>query len=207
MRNQFILSGFDWVVRRSQDINLVEHVKSLAVWGYSKWLDHEPTVEQKRAVAGLAIDVFVVAKFALIAWLIAVEVSDTWSKYLVYYLIWSNVFTYFYYHVWGSRFQQQHDLVTQRRRFLNFLLAIAFYILCYAYLYEMHFAQVIQWPDGLVDTTNAIYLSVANAFTLTYGGFMPLAQETRVLFMTELINTFFFFSIILANSVPPLNQE
>ena len=207
MRNQIILPIFDWFVRRSQDLNLVEHWKSLAVWCYGIWQGKVLAAEEKRAIAGFAIDTFVIAKFSLIIWLIAAEVASSWSKYLVYYLIWSNVFTYFNYHVWGSRFRQFNDLSTCRRRFLNFILAIIFYILSYAYLYQMHFAELISWPDNLVDSTNAIYLSVANAFTLTYGGFMPLAQETRVLFMTQLINTFFFFSIILTNSVPPLSQE
>jgi len=37
---------------------------------------------------------------------------------------------------------------------------------------------------------------------LTYGGFSPLTQEARVIFMTELMNTFLFFTIIVSNSVP-----
>jgi hypothetical protein len=61
---------------------------------------------------------------------------------------------------------------------------------------------MITWPNNLVDSTNAIYLSIANAFTLTYGGFSPLTQEIRVVFMSQLINTFLFFTIIISNSIP-----
>jgi len=61
---------------------------------------------------------------------------------------------------------------------------------------------MIAWPDALVDTTNSIFLSIANAFTLTYGGFSPLTQEIRVVFLSELINTFLFFTVIITNSIP-----
>ena len=90
---------------------------------------------------------------------------------------------------------------------MNLILAIVFYILCYAYLYQAYFADNIQWPDGQIDTTNAIYLSLANAFTLTYGGFAPKAQSVRVLFMSELINTFIFFTIVVSNSIPSLAKK
>ena len=61
---------------------------------------------------------------------------------------------------------------------------------------------MISWPDSLVDSTNAIFLSVANTFTLTYGGFKPLTQDIRNVFMSELINTFLFFTVIITNSIP-----
>jgi len=75
-------------------------------------------------------------------------------------------------------------------------------MVCYAYLYQFQYAQQIGWPENVIDIMNALYLSISTAFTLTYGGFTPLTQTARVLFATELINTFFFFTIIIVNSVP-----
>ena len=187
-----IVTCFNCIFRVCYCVNIVEFVKLFSIFVY--WLTHSRnlTDENKRSASIVGIDIFQFIKFGAIGCLLYFNVQDTWAKYVTYYLIASNAFTYFYYHAWGSEFRRNHDLDSQRRRLLNFLLAIVFYILCYAHLYKNHFWLDIRWPEDHRDTINAIYLSVANAFTLTYGGFSPLAQNVRVLFMTELANTFLF---------------
>ena len=207
MRHEFLVTGFTCIVRVIYWMNIVEYVKLFSVCILSVALSRELTLEDKRAAAGIGIDVYQVMKFSVIFLLIAYNISDVWAEYVTYYLISSNAFTYFYYHAWGSQYSQRNDLGGQRRRFLNFMLAITFYILCYAYLYQAHFAEHISWPEEQIDAINALYLSVANAFTLTYGGFVPRAQIVRVLFMTELVNTFFFFTILVTNSVPAIGTK
>ena len=207
MRHEFLVTGFTWIIRTLYWMNIVEYVKLLSVCILSVAVSRELTSEDKRATAGIGIDIYQVAKFSVILLLLGYSVRDAWAEYITYYLISSNAFTYFYYHAWGSQYSQRNDLAGQRRRLLNFLLAITFYILCYAYLYQAHFAQYIIWPQEEIDTTNALYLSVANAFTLTYGGFAPKAQIVRVLFITELVNTFFFFTLLVANSIPSIGRK
>lgn len=207
MRNEFIVTLFDFLVGALYRVNAVEYVKLFSVWVHTKILGRKLSAEDERAASGIGIDVFQIIKFSVIIVFLTCGVQASWAEYITYYLISSNVFTYFYYHIWGSKHAQHDDLDSQRRRFLNFLLAITFYILCYAHLYQHHYTHYIIWPDELVDTTNAIYLSVANAFTLTYGGFAPKEQIARVLFMTELINTFLFFTIIVSNSIPSINKS
>ncbi len=207
MKHEFLVTGFTCIVRTIYWMNIVEYVKLLSVCVLSVVVSRELTSEDKRAAAGIGIDLYQVAKFSVILLLLAYGIGDIWAEYITYYLISSNAFTYFYYHAWGSQYSQRNDLEGQRRRLLNFLLAITFYILCYAYLYQVHFVQYITWPEEQADTTNALYLSVANAFTLTYGGFAPKAQIARMLFMTELINTFFFFTILVSNSVPSIGRK
>lgn len=207
MRNEFIVTSFNLIVQALCSINVVEYVKSFTAWVYALVLNRELCSEEIRAAKGIGIDIFQVIKFSVIIAFIACGVQASLAKYITYYLIASNAFTYFYYHAWGSPYKRYNDLNSQRRRFVNFLLAILFYILCYAHLYQHHFANFIIWPNNQADAFNAVYLSVANAFTLTYGGFAPNTQGVRILFMTELINTFIFFSIILSNSIPSINNE
>ncbi len=205
MTNGFIYPFFDSLVRLLYYCNLVEFFKFLAklcTGVLHKRNGGEPTAQEIIRSCNIAIDIYQLFKFGVLYLLWACEASGSISKIIICYLLFSNLFTYFYYHVWGSKYGQRVDRDTLNRKFLNSLLAISYYLLCYAYLYEVHYSQMIVWPDGLIDTTNAVFLSVANAFTLTYGGFSPLTQEIRVVFMSELINTFLFFTVIITNSIP-----
>jgi len=205
MNNGFIYPFFDSLVRLLYYCNLVEFFKFLAK--LCTGVLHKRSAEELSSTGiirscNIAIDIYQVFKFGALFLLWVCDVNSLFSKIIVYYLLFSNLFTYFYYHVWGSKFGQRVDRDTLNRKFLNSLLAITYYLLCYAYLYEVHYSQMISWPESVVDTTNAIFLSVANAFTLTYGGFSPLNQSIRVVFMSELINTFLFFTVIITNSIP-----
>jgi hypothetical protein len=160
------------------------------------------TREELIQTCNIAIDIYQIFKWGVLLCLWYFKIDSHFALAVAYYLLASNLFTYFYYHVWGSRYRQRIDRETLNRKFLNAMLAITYYLACYAYLYNIHFNSEISWPNNVVDCTNSIYLSVANAFTLTYGGFSPLTQEIRVVFMSQLINTFLFFTIIISNSIP-----
>ena len=198
--NGFIYPIFDKLIGVLYYTNIVELFKYIAkcIPKHQNKTDKEDFI----SYANIGIDIYQIFKWSMLIIFWFFEYKNQASKFIIYYLIYSNLFVYFYYHVWGSKYKQRTDRKTLNRKFLNYLSAIAFYLLCYAYLYQMHFSEIIKWPDNLIDSTNAIYLSIANAFTLTYGGFMPLTQEARVVFMSELINTFLFFTIIVSNSIP-----
>lgn len=210
MKNGFIYPIFNTLVQFLFYCNLTELFKYIARryegLVYQRQ-GKELSKEAKIRSSNFAIDLFIVFKFSLLIFFWVHGIKSTFSMVIIYYLIFFNLFTYFYYHVWGSEFEQRTDRHTLNRKFLNSLIAIVFYILCYAYLYETHYASSIKWPENLVDSTNAIFLSIANAFTLTYGGFMPITQKIRVIFMSELINTFAFFTIIITNSIPNHNPK
>lgn len=202
MRHGFIYPTTRGLVQLLHALNLVEYVKTLFAWAFSKIKRQKLSIDEVKASKNLAIDCFLVTKWLVVVAAIWCGWTNLWVELFVWYLIATNLFTYFFHHVWGNGFALSDDLDSQRRRYVNFLLSLVFYIVCYAYLYQFQYASEIGWPDNLVDTTNAIYLSIANAFTLTYGGFQPLSQTARVLFASELINTFFFFTIIIVNSIP-----
>lgn len=206
MRHEFIVTSFNIAVRVMYWLNAVEYVKLLSVYVWSNCMSRNLEPIEKRSAAGIGIDLYQIMKFFILVSFMTCQAANIWAEYVAYYLISSNAFTYFYYHAWGSDYTQEDNLDGQRRRLLNFLLAIIFYIFCYAYLYHWHFSGQIKWPDDQVNLLNAIYLSVANSFTLTYGGFEPMSQTARILFMTQLINTFLFFTILVSNSVPTIGK-
>lgn len=202
MKNGLIYPFVAALIAIIKRLNLVEYVKEFCVFAVSKF--RKTTLQQNEIIAtkNVGIDIFILLKWGFIAWAIIWQATSPWVEWAVWYLIFTNLFTYFYYHVWGSGFVARSDIDSQRRRFINFLISLGFYLVCYAYLYQFQYATHISWPNNAVDFTNATYLSIANAFTLTYGGFAPISQTARILFASELINTFFFFTIIIVNSVP-----
>lgn len=200
MKNGFLIIGFSWFIEKLVWLNADELLKKLGIYFISSAArENDDTLKTCR---NAIIDCFILAKwtFILLAFL------NSWSNDLVFWVTWyllaTNVFGYFYHHAWGSPHKRQYDTLSQRRRFVNFLLAIGFYIMCYAHLYMNFYALDIGWTEDGVNKTDAIYLSVANAFTLTYGDFRALTQTARVVFMSELITTFIMLTIVLANSVP-----
>ena len=205
IRNGFLYPFFDSLIKALCFCNIVELFKYIA--RFSVRVEHQRsgndiTKEDIISASNVAIDVYQFLKFGILFVFWICEYSFLTTEVIVYYLLMSNLFTYFYYHVWGSKYGQRNDRDALNRKFMNSILAITFYLLCYAYLYQYYYHEMISWPDGVIDFYNAIYLSISTAFTLTYGGFQPITQEIRMIFMSELINTFLFLTIILTNSIP-----
>ena len=206
--NGFICPSFNKIIQLLYYTNVVELFKFSARYIMNLKLKGKATQNDLIFASNMGIDTYQIFKWGILMLLWVFGANGILSKYLIIYLIYSNLFVYFYYHVWGSKFKQRYDRDTLNRKFLNYLLAIVYYLFAYAYLYQYHYADQIQWPENLIDFKNAIYFSVANAFTLTYGDFQPLTQSIRTVLLTELLNTFLFFTIIISNSIPNhTNQE
>ncbi|MGL6578572.1 hypothetical protein ACSZOE_16115 [Aeromonas hydrophila] len=85
---------------------------------------------------------------------------------------------------------------------MNTILAIAYYIFAYAYLFEVHYMQHFQWADNIVSHSNSIYLSASNALTFSHDAFDAKDSTGRFLLLSQAINTFIFLTIIISNSIP-----
>jgi len=205
INNGFIYPLVDSIVTLLHYCNLVElfkYISRIATNFECHRCGRNATKEELISAANIAIDIYQLFKFGLLLFFWLCEYSNITSKVIIYYLLANNLFTYFYYHVWGGRYKQRIDRDTLNRKFMNFLLAVSYYLLCYAYMYQFHYSAMLSWPDNVIDFANSLYLSVSTAFTLTYDGFQPLTKEVRLVFMSEIINTFMFLTIIMSNSIP-----
>ncbi|ELA7567508.1 hypothetical protein Q8E16_000286 [Vibrio alginolyticus] len=204
MKNGFLLPIFNLIIRVALALNLVEYFKKSVRMAYrftknTKKLSHEDTLE----ASNIAIDIYQLFKFGVLFSFWALGVDSELSKHIVYYLLASNLFTYFYNQVWGNGYSSRFDRASLNRRFLNTLLAITYYLLCYAYLYQYHFNSMIDWLNS-ASAQESLYVSISTAFTLTYAGFSPKGNDLTIymVFLTEILNTFFFLTIIISNSIP-----
>ena len=152
MKNGFIYPTFDFIIRYLRYLSLVELFKFVA----TKWFAKE-SAEDKKYAARIAIDIFQIFKWAVVIGLFLNEVTSNFSRYVTYYLISANLYSYFLFHVWGSNHQQTGGKEYIRSRFINSILAILYFLFCYAYLYLYHFNCEITWPEGDADFINSVY--------------------------------------------------
>lgn len=205
MKNGYLVVAVNCLIEGLVWLNFDELLKKIAVRLPPSVVDAGEVALRKRC--NPVIDSFIVAKWLFIV----LAFLNGWSNDAVFWITWyllaTNVFGYFYHHAWVNSSRQDNDDERQQRRFMNLLLAIGFYLMCYANLYLNFYPCDIGWPEGFENKTDAIYLSIANAFTLTYGDFSALTQTARVLFMSELITTFIMLAIVLASSIPDYSER
>lgn len=215
MNDGFIYPLVNNVIKILKYLNLVEYFKKVAtsICLYNYRETGSPTSNEIKKYCNFAIDFYQIFKWATLFWLwfyideyVEIELHTISLKidtsYFAWYLIVTNLFTYFYYHVWGSPHLQLLTRVTMNRRFMNTILAIAYYITAYAYLYEVHFAAYFSWPNNIVSHINALYLSVSNALTFSHDGFDAINNRGRFILISQAVNTFIFLTIIISNSIP-----
>lgn len=128
---------------------------------------------------------------------------------IVWYLLISNLYTYFYYHVWHN--DTANDLFNTpervRRRFVNLITSIGFSNICFAYLYRFAYLADFEWSDKIPLTTKSIWFSFANSLTANYEYVKPITKSGAELTLTQLIISFVFLTMILGNSIPKSNNN
>ena len=212
----FLYHIFDWLFWILCWLNLIEWAK-LIVGDILR-----PAGYDVRGVKSVVIDLYQVAKWAIVLSLFLTCTYTPLAHGVVVYLICSNVYSYFYHHTWkiGRRRRNEdeekqltpeeekeaaaRELVRQKRRYLTLLMSVAFFIVAYAYLYLCVYNEDITWPKnaGGQSRVNALYLSVANTFTMSYEGFSATTQRVRLVLASQVVNTFIFLTIILSVSIP-----
>ena len=197
-------------VARLQKLSAVEHWKKLGQ-AILRRKNNTPSDEALRRNANLWIDWFILLKWALVGALIW-RLENGWlAGTVVSYLLFFNLFSYFYYHGWGSdydppRLDRAESVRRDRRRLVSFLQAFLFSIFGFAYLYAAQIACQFEWPTT-PNRLDALYLSISNSFTLTYEGFQPKDQLARGVLLLQLINVFLFLTVLIGNAVPSVGRS
>jgi hypothetical protein len=205
VQNGFLVVIFSWMVCALFAMNPAEWVKFLGV-RLSRALKLFRTETPDSAVANHFIDVYMILKWTIVSLLLIYDVSAEWAGLAVAYLLFFNLFGYFYYHAWGAGHEPKHSEERDRRRFVNFLQAIAFSVFGFAYLYLHHSSNHFTWPHG-VSFAEAVTLSAANSFTLSLDPFAATDTIGKWISLSQVLNVFFFFVIFVANSVPAVGER
>lgn len=194
MKNGFLYIAIRTVLDHLKYLNLVELFKVIAI----KLNPHNTTASSR-----IAVDGFIVLKWFFVTIIWFTTKTNCFLTFFVWYLIATNIYTYFYYHIWtdDALSTSGYDNDKIRRRFVNLILAVAFSDFCFAYLYR--FPYSVDFSNH--DTGNFIWFSVSNSLAANYSVVQPQTDIGNSVAMIQLILTFVFVTIIVSRSIPQKN--
>jgi len=114
----------------------------------------------------------------------------------------TNIYTYFYYHVWKVSARDKLDEIRLKRRFLSLGLAFFFSVISFATIYKNFYANEFIWKDKNISFLNSFLFSLGNSFTVSYEFVKPNSEVAFSITILQTTITFIFVSIILATSIP-----
>jgi hypothetical protein len=177
--------------------NAVEWLKNLVKYFTKK-------KENVRRNLQVTIDLFIIVKFFIIIFIFFSKVDGLFWELLIWYLILTNVFTYFYYHVWIPPFT--NSIESKRRRFINLFISLLFSTLCFGVLYsEFYYSDFVLDTGHHKESASFIY-SFYNSLFVSYSHMRPLSSLGYIISFFQLSLTFTFLTVILAVSVPQNND-
>lgn len=153
-----------------------------------------------------AIDTFILLKWLFIIWVWAYGSVNPWIVGITWYLLISNLYTYFFHHIWTDHAMNSntYDENRIRRRFINLLLALMFSNVCFAYLYRFPYVSHFTWtyePTSL----HSLWFSISNSFAANYSVVSASTGFGNSVAMIQLMITFIFVTIIISRSIPQKN--
>lgn len=191
MKDGFIYELAKPVVKFFYSTNLVE--------GF-KYIIGKISKKDERKLKNIGIDLFIVLKWIAVLLFWYNRIDSIWAISITAYLIWTNLFTYFYYHVWDVKGEFHKD--RSRRRFVNLILAVAFSNVAFAFLYDVGFAENFIVSEGFNGEISYLLFSTYNSLFADYEFINPINNIGSIISATQLSITFVFASIILSNSIP-----
>jgi hypothetical protein len=185
-------------------LNLVEGFKYIGQKLTPKNSPNETRIKYSR----ISVDLFIVLKWLFVISLWMLNVKNHWLVSIVWYLLITNLYTYFYYHTWATEILNDVYFDTDRikRRFLNLLLSISYSIFGFAYLYSNPYFAEFSWSEGKPTFIQSLWFSVSNSLTANFDQVKPITNLGYSISMIQLLMMFMFLTVIIGGSIPQLGS-
>jgi hypothetical protein len=205
MKNGILYTFFKLIFDNFRFLTIVEFFKFIA----KKINPKKNNVESKLSYSRNAVDIFILLKWMFILIIAKFSFSNNFITVFVWYLLITNIYSYFYYHIWSDEALNTESFEKDRirRRFLNLMLAVGFSNLCFAYLYKLPYQVDFDWSNNNITFLKAIWYSLSNSFGGNYDAVKPINDFSNSVSMIQLITTFIFITIILGKSIPQTNSK
>lgn len=156
--------------------------------------------KDKKIVANWTIDIFNLLKFVFIFICLFCQWKSVIILGVVLYLIFFNLYTYFYHHIWDkSEDNTEHG---QKRRFIMLMLSFIFSNLAFGVLYGNFLFDQFKLIEPGTEIFSPVVFSFLNSFTADYAWFEPKTELAEVVKLIQIGVTFIFLTIILSVSIP-----
>lgn len=204
MKNGIIYILAKWLLDNLKHLTLVEWFKYFG----AKLNPNKNSIDKRLTYSRVSVDIFIILKWLFILILAKFDLSNCFLTFFVWYLLLTNIYTYFYYHIWTEDALNTENFAIDRirRRFINLMLAVGYSDLCFAYLYKLPYVKELQWSDNSITFLKSIWYSISNSLAANYEGVSASSDLGNSIAMTQLIITFIFVTIILGKSIPQTNS-
>ena len=94
-----------------------------------------------------------------------------------------------------------------RRRFVSLVIAIAFSVLCYAYLYQICYpSHFVNWPNNFTPWLSSMHFSLTNSIKGS-GTLVPVTDIGLFVMTSQFISTYIFLAMMISRSIPQFTQK
>lgn len=200
MKNGILYIFFKFFFDNLRFLTIVELFKFIA----KKVNPKKNDLNYKLSYSRNAVDLFIIIKWLFILIISKLAYSNISLTVIVWYLLITNIYSYFYYHIWSDEALNTENFQKDRirRRFLNLMIAVGYSNLCFAYLYKFPYNKYFSWSDNAITFLKASWFSLSNSFGGNYDAVKPISDFSYSVSMIQLITTFIFITIILGRSIP-----
>jgi hypothetical protein len=203
-KNGFLYNIVKLILNNIRHITLIEWFKII---GVRVFCGKDPEVHTRVNCRSNIVDFYNILKWLLIIFLLSYQKTSTFWTITVWYLLITNLYSYFYHHIWSDNAISLNLTSPDRarRRFFLLLLAIGYSIFCFSYLYKLPYINEFCW-SGDATFTKSLWFSVSSSFAANYETVKPLSELGNSISMIELVITFIFVTIIISKTIPEVKK-
>ncbi len=199
MKNGLLYSILKFVIDNIKYLTMVEWFKYVGKIINPKKND----TDYKLTYSRLSVDIFIILKWVFVLLITKLAWTNGFLTFFIWYLLITNLYSYFYYHIWTDEALNTDNFEKHRtrRRFINLILAVGFSELCFSYLYRHPYVNEFNWNVNAT-YVKSIWYSISNSLAANYAVVSPNTDLGNSISMIQLIVTFIFVTIILGKSIP-----
>lgn len=204
MKNGFLYNIVKFLLDNFRHLTVVEWLKII---GLKIWCKNTKDKQKRVNCRSNIVDGFNVFKWLLLILLFVTNSTNYFLTIVVWYLLITNLYSYFYHHIWSDNAISLNITSPDRarRRFFLLMLAFSYSEFCFAYLYRFPYIKEFNWTDSAT-FTKSIWFSISNSFAANYDLVKPISELASSVSMIQLIITFFFITIIISKSIPEIKK-
>jgi len=156
-----------------------------------------------------SVDLFIILKWLFVLFIMKYHFTNRFLTCFVWYLIVTNIYSYFYHHIWKKEVLNTDgfEIDRIRRRFITLILAVGYSNFCFAYLYRHPYSTYFTWNDNKLSAVKSMWYSISNSLAANYNFVLPNSDFANSVSMIQLLVTFVFVTIILGKSIPQTNSN
>lgn len=200
MKNGIIYLVVNFILKKLKYFNIAELFKYVAEAINPDKNDQSSVSAYRRN----SVDLFIILKWIFVLVISKLHFNSNIYTVIIWYIIFTNIYPYFYYHVWNKETSniENIEIPRTRRRLINLLSSIGLSNLCFAYLYRIPYFSDYSWSKCEPKFMESLWFSISNSISGNYDLVKPLTDFGYSITMVQLCITFIFIAMVLGNSIP-----